>query len=207
MNPYKVAFFSVLLIATGIFSGCSRSEIDMETAPPLSTFAWGSNSKKAMEKVQSKGWNLISSSDTSAEFTLPVDELKDFKESKIVSDEIPMPYRIHIYFDNDVMSMARIIRRDTTEQIDTFVKNTMDQYSLKTPAWTSDEHVSETESGNKISETVSIYDTGSELIKIFRVRVQPVLEKLKGDMHDDAEIRIFSKEHNPGISVEGLATH
>lgn len=204
-NSPMIIGLMIIVTAAILFSCGKSSPIPMDRPVPRDLLRWGSGTGVIKTKLKAVGWNVISDSNDSVAFSLPVDRLEDFRESDLTPEDAPAPYEMEYYFNSDRLSTVRIIRRDTSSSIDEFEKNMLSLYEIQGPAWTGKENTRKTETGNEIKESVSIYETPDMIIKAIRIRVNTVEKDIRDGMFDELEMRIFSKEENEGISVAGLS--
>ncbi|MBI40364.1 MAG: hypothetical protein CMF59_12245 [Leptospiraceae bacterium] len=203
MNSYKFWGLSALLVSFVILH-CSETRVSAPVPGPAA-FAWGESSDQAISGLSSQGWTLINDSGDLVVLTYPISEDAELESDLFADVEKPdEPYTIRLYFNNEKLAITRIIRRDTTRNVDSFVKDISSAFGLKDPAISSEPEKETTEAGNQISSSEQIFETEEYVLKLIRTTVVPVEEKMKGGLNDQVEIEIYPRSENEGISAEAL---
>tara|TARA_B100001939_G_scaffold283511_2_gene252884 strand:+ start:35004 stop:35621 length:618 start_codon:yes stop_codon:yes gene_type:complete len=204
MNSFNYRGLSLLLVSALIFS-CSETKVSAPVPGPAA-FAWGKASDRAVSGLSSQGWTLVQDSGDLVILSYPISEDAGINESDLFADaEKPEePYTIRLYFNQEKLAIARIIRRDISENVDSFEKDIISAFGLKEAAISKGPDSETTEAGNEIKTGERIFETDQYVLKLIRTTIIPAEEKMKGGLNDQLEIEVYPRSENQGISAEAL---
>lgn len=168
---------------------------------------WGESRDATISSLSGSGWTLVSDSNEAVVLSYPVSRDQDIEASDLFAEaEKPEePYTLTLFFKDNALTIARVQRRDTSENVAEFLKKIKQAFSLKEAAVDSPESSETTEAGNVIKTKQQIFETDDFVLKLNRTTVEPAEEKMKGGLNDQIEIQLFPKARNEGISAEALS--
>lgn len=134
---------------------------------------------------------------------MPVDA--EFQQAaEQFAGEIPENYTVTLFGQAGKLVLADIVRRDRKDVMQAFWKQLETTYHLDKQIWKSEKRVQTTATGNRISEAVSIYDTGTLFIVVHESHILPAEERLEDGANVAYELRLLSRAHNEGLTGEAL---
>ncbi len=203
-QSFTLSILALALAAIFSFSSCEKDTSNFSKPLAGSLLLWGQSVDSVDQKMTEAGWAKQAGDKISASYQPSEEELKEFREANLLPDDAPAPYVVSFYFNANRLSIVRIIRRDTHNKIDDFIASAVSEYGLIKPDSEKIDQDQTTETGNKIKETTSLYETPDILARVIRVEVTPVEKEMQDGANDEVEFRIFSKVENKEISLEAL---
>lgn len=193
--------FSISVSGLVLVLNCSKPS-DARLPPGPSQFPWGKDRASVEEKFLKNNWRVLEKD----EMSLRLAPAPGREEVKSIGphDEADLPYELILYFNQDRLSLARILRRDTKETISAFESGLKSEYSLSQPAHRESSRQPRTALGNESFRTFEIYERADLLIAVYRTSFTMSEKDLQGGVTDELECMVFSREENQGISVEDL---
>ncbi|MDH5655767.1 MAG: hypothetical protein OEZ34_07665 [Spirochaetia bacterium] len=161
---------------------------------------WGSSISHMDSVFLKHGWIEIASSEGRKDYTLKIGD--DDETFDPIMDEVVYPYKASLFFNQNRLSIARIFRSGSKEEIKKFKEDFLSKNSLGSPEWESIDQTVKTQSGNSHNVSSRIYSSEEILVKIHENSIVSKETKVKDE---SIEIQIFSIKENEGISVKGLA--
>jgi len=195
------------------FAACGATADPMQ-APPLELFAWGESPAKTGARLADRGWSRSSSADqgaegieyelSAAEDQLPA-ELADGVEGMPLDHETVLPrYSVRLFAPEDRLRIASILRRDAPQVLRDFSANVLDAYGLDTPVWEQGPRETISAAGNATTDAMALYALPATLVVVHSVYFDAAEADMAEDPNSVLEVRLYSREHNEGLSGEAL---
>ena len=193
------------ILLTFLLSAACSEKVSAPIPGPAS-FSWGQASDKTISNLSATGWMLESEEGAVATLSYPVSQDPELEESAMFKDsEKPEePYTVRLYSNEGKLSIVRIQRRDTTENVDAFMKTMKELYGLDTAAIEKPASSEETETGNVIRTSEEIFENKEYVVRLNRTTVTATEARMKGGLNDQVELQIYAKAENTDISAEAL---
>ncbi len=199
MQLLRVTVFLTVVLAA---FACKKPVVDIMQPPNLSNLKWGQGIDSAVRSFTGLGWQVLRKTPESLDLGVSPMDAEQLKEELL--EDMPIPYRLTLFFHADRLTVARFLRRDTGTNTGKFFENIKNSYGLSAPVWTGDRKREDSPTGNIRYEQEMIFEKPDVYIKIFRNEVKMKEDQLNSIAGDELEISIFSRVENPGISVDGL---
>ncbi|MCE9599257.1 MAG: hypothetical protein K8S54_14940 [Spirochaetia bacterium] len=175
---------------------CKKGRPDTDK-PPMSLLLWGQDRGNVESQLKKEGWDV----DKTAEYLRATVGPDKENEGLPAPDE--SPYQLTFYFQNNRLNIVQIQIRNSPERVSEYDKNAIKLFKLTTPLLQKSLPVRTTETGNKIKETHTLFDSGEMFLKVYKSQVE-IAESRVEDVPDEMDVMIYSKKENEGITAEGL---
>ena len=197
--------FLPAILFTFLLSAACSEKVSAPIPGPAS-FSWGQASDKTISNLSASGSMLESEEGAVATLSYPVSQDPELEESALFQDaEKPEePYTVRLYSNEGKLSIVRIQRRDTTENVDAFMKVIKELYDLESPAIDKPGNDEKTETGNVIRSSEQIFENQQYVVRLNRTSVTATEVRIKGGLNDQVELQIYAKAENTGISAAAL---
>lgn len=193
----------VLILVGG--AGCKAARQKPDQAPALANLAWGAPLAKTKANLERAGWELLPDAGQSGiSLRLPEADAEAAEALPELAEAAPERYRIVLLGAEDKLQIVAIHRRDNNAALDAFKNELLASYGASAAFWTSPERSSDQASGNRLIEKVSLYETGAVFVALHESRFLAAEARQANDPNSILEARVYSREHNEGISKEAL---
>lgn len=164
---------------------------------------WGSEPADLISGLEKAGWIKKDETEDRVDMVMPVSDSHDAGMIKTSMDDLS-PFHITAYFSKKRLSAIRFIRRDKGAVIAPFIAELKSLYDLGVPAWSSEEKISKTETGNVMHEKTFLFESEEGFARMITSTVDPSEHNLEQGMFDEVELMLFSRKENEGISLKAL---
>lgn len=204
--PAFLACLSLLALAS------CKEKPQAPMLPSEGLFQWGQDPLHTAERFAKAGWQKKLRIDDQIELVVPADRETREAFAAGMGTEMPENYTMTLYGQKGRLVIAKIRKRDTIQKLGKWLENIKAAFHLKSPVWKSKSLTERTESGAEIHDRAEIYDTGDlfVVLEISRSDIRDNLKvggsdvRLKDGANMEAELRLYHKQENEGLSGEAL---
>lgn len=195
---------SVTVVIILGLSACREQTADLSIPPEEDQFLWGQPVSETISNLKSLGF-FIYEEDPQVVELIPVDHPEEIHQDFDFPGLSSSPYTISLFSYEGGLVAARIIRRDTSAVLADYNQVLLDLYGLSEPAYESSREIPSLETENIFIETDKFYETDDLIVRTSSIETRSPDPDVQEMLYDELEIQLFSKEHNPGITIEALA--
>ncbi len=197
---FSVLTSLVLAVAALSVGGCARKNQSLDRPVSLDLVKWGGGLRENEDKLRSVGWRKSEAHDEMVTFVVRAEAIPE----GLRGEDPAFGFSLTLYFQKDKLAAFRMNRHDTAAALDNFQRHLRQEYALGEPVVRTQRPVRRTPAGNETQDEILVFANSDLFVRIIRTQIKAADAKPGSTINEDAEVHVFSRKENAGLTPEAL---